>query len=102
MKKAKTAAKIAISSVDRFEAKLLKRSAYRHLHAKTESITKIAANLIRYRAENGLSQAALAKTAGISRKALNEIEVLENTNPGLRTMESLANAMQIPVEKLFV
>jgi DNA-binding XRE family transcriptional regulator len=89
-----------VSRTQEFEAQLLKRSAYRRLHAKTESISRVAAKIIHFRAGKGLSQAALAKIAGISRKQLNEIEVLENTNPGLRTLESLASAMGMPVNKL--
>jgi DNA-binding XRE family transcriptional regulator len=47
-----------------------------------------------------LSQEAPARVAGISRKALNEIEVLENTNPSIKTLEALASALHMPVSKL--
>lgn len=90
----------AISALDRFEARQLKRASYRKVHAKTESISKIAARIIRYRSDKHLTQAALAKSAGFSRKQLNEIEVLENTNPSLRTLEMLAFTMRMPVSRL--
>jgi len=89
-----------ISDLDRLESELLKRPAYHRVHAQTQSIAKIAAKVIRFRASKGLSQAALAKSAGISRKLLNEIEGLNNDNPGLKTIEALAAAMHLPVNKL--
>jgi DNA-binding XRE family transcriptional regulator len=88
------------SELDRLEAKLLKRPSYHRVHAQTQSISKIAAKVIRFRASKGLSQAAMAKTAGISRKLLNEIEGLNNDNPSLKTLEALAAAMHMPVNKL--
>jgi DNA-binding XRE family transcriptional regulator len=49
---------------------------------------------------HALSQATLAKEAGLSRKALNEIEGLVNTNPSLKTLEALAHALHMPLPKL--
>ena len=64
------------------------------------AVSKVAAKVIRYRQEQSLSQAALAKAAGLSRKALNEIEGLVNVNPGLKTLEALAQAIHMPLGKL--
>ena len=60
----------------------------------------MAAKVIRYRQERDLSQGALAKAAGLSRKALNEIEGLVNTNPSLKTLEALAHTLRLPLAKL--
>ena len=88
------------SVLDRFEAQMLKRSGYRKVYAQSETVAKVAAKVIRYRQDHDLSQAALAKAAGLSRKALNEIEGLVNLNPSLKTLESLAEALQIPLSKM--
>jgi DNA-binding XRE family transcriptional regulator len=90
----------ALSDLDRFEHRLSKRPAYRKLRAKASTVSKVAAKVIRYRQAHDLSQGALAKAAGLSRKALNEIEGLVNTNPSLKTLEALADAMRLPLPKL--
>ena len=90
------------SELDRLEARFLKRPGYRHTHAQSETVSKVAAKLIRFRQDHNLSQAALAKAAGLSRKALNEIEGLTNTNPSLKTLEALAQALHLPLPKLLV
>jgi DNA-binding XRE family transcriptional regulator len=90
----------ALSELDRFENRLSKRPAYRRLQAKASTVAKVAAKIIRYRQEHDLSQGALAKAAGLSRKALNEIEGLVNTNPSLKTLEALAAALHLPLPKL--
>jgi DNA-binding XRE family transcriptional regulator len=88
------------TDLDKFEAQLLKRPGYRKVHAQTATVSKVAAKVIRYRQDHSLSQAALAKAAGLSRKALNEIEGLVNVNPGLKTLEALAQAIHMPLGKL--
>ena len=88
------------TDLDRFEARLLKRPGYRKAHAQVETVSKVASKVIRYRQEHALSQGALAKAAGLSRKALNEIEGLVNTNPSLKTLEALARTLRLPLTKL--
>jgi len=89
-----------VSELDRFENLLLKRPGYRKAQGKASTVSKVAAKVIRYRQEHSLSQGALAKAAGLSRKALNEIEGLVNTNPSLKTLEALASALHLPLPKL--
>ena len=86
--------------MDRFENRLLKKAGYRKAQAKASTVSKVAAKIIRYRQEHALCQASLAKAAGLSRKALNEIEGLVNTNPSLKTLEALAAALRLPLPKL--
>jgi DNA-binding XRE family transcriptional regulator len=88
-----------ISDLDRFESKLLKRPGYKKIDAETKTVSKIAAKVILYRQAHNLTQAGLAKKAGLSRKAVNEIEGLTNINPSLKTLEALAGALQMPLEK---
>jgi DNA-binding XRE family transcriptional regulator len=94
--------KTATSDLDRFEARSLRRPSYRRVAAQTQTVSKVAAKVIRFRQAHSLSQAALAKAAGLSRKALNEIEGLVNTNPSLKTLEALAQALHLPLAKLLL
>ena len=96
----KTLDKKTTSSVASLEARLAKRPGYRKAKAELSTVAKVAGKLIRYRQEHGLSQAALAGKCGLSRKALNEIEGLVNSNPGLKTLEALAEGMKISVGEL--
>ena len=86
--------------LDALKAKMLKRPGFRKVHAETQSVAKVAAKVVEYRTVHHVSQAALAKKAGISRKLVNEIEGLVNTNPSLKTLEALAKALKIPLTKL--
>jgi DNA-binding XRE family transcriptional regulator len=88
------------SSLDGFEAQMLKRPGYRKADAHVATVSKVAAKVIRYRQAHSLSQAALAQASGLSRKALNEIEGLVNVNPSLKTLEALAKALHMPLSKL--
>jgi DNA-binding XRE family transcriptional regulator len=88
------------SALDRLETEFMKRVSYRKVHSETESVVRIAEKLVDYRAKTGLSQEALAKKAGISRKQVNEIEGLGNTNPSLKTVEALARAMDSTLSNL--
>lgn len=96
----KTLDKKPASAVAQLETRLAKRPGYRRAKAEMSSVAKVAAKLIRYRQDHGLSQAALAAKAGLSRKALNEIEGLVNTNPSLKTLEALAEAMKLRLGEL--
>jgi|GEM_PF-4437687 len=57
----------ATSDLDHLEALLLKKSSYRRVNEQTRTVSKVAARIIRYRQYHSLSQAALAKAAGLSR-----------------------------------
>jgi len=96
----KTLDKKTTSSVASLEARLAKRPGYRRAQAELSTVAKVAAKLIRYRQEHGLSQAALAGKSRLSRKALNEIEGLVNANPGLKTLEALAGVLKVGVGEL--
>ena len=96
----KTLDKKPASSVAALEARLAKRPGYRRAQAELSTVAKVAAKLILFRQEHGLSQAALAAKTGLSRKALNEIEGLVNSNPSLKTLEALAAGMKLGVGEL--
>jgi DNA-binding XRE family transcriptional regulator len=88
------------SAIALLEARLAKRPGYRRAKAELSTVAKVAAKLIHYRQDHALSQAALAAKAGLSRKALNEIEGLVNTNPNLKTLEALAGALKMKLGEL--
>lgn len=90
----------ATTDVERLEAEALKRPSYRKIYEETLAVSKVSDRAIIFRGEHKLTQAALAKKSGISRKALNEIECMINTNPTLKTLEGLAKAMKITVSEL--
>jgi DNA-binding XRE family transcriptional regulator len=96
----KTLEKKPASMVVQLETRLAKRSGYRKAKAELSTVAKVAARLIRYRQEHALSQATLAAKSGLSRKALNEIEGLVNSNPGLKTLEALAGVLKVGVGEL--
>ena len=98
--KTRTSTRPKISGLDRFENRLLRRPGYRKVVAATTLVAKISARLLEHRSKHGLTQAQLAKSAGVSRKAINEIEGLNQANPGLKTLEGLAKALQLSVSSL--
>ncbi len=59
----------------------------------------IAENCRRHRAHRGLSQAALAERAGLSKQTVVDIEV-GRANPRLETLDLLAGALQVSVRAL--
>ena len=52
------------------------------------------------RQKQGLSQNALAKTAGISQGVLSYIESGRTKNPRIDTLAAIAKALGVPIEKL--
>jgi transcriptional regulator with XRE-family HTH domain len=68
--------------------------------AKREAVARrFGRNLFHHRRAVGLSQAALGRLAGVHRT---EISMLERgmRSPRLETLVSLANSLEVPVEKL--
>ena len=60
----------------------------------------LSANLISERARKRLSQAELAKRAGVSRYALIRLESAEYANPGLELLDKIARALGVQVHVL--
>ena len=60
----------------------------------------IAKNTLTFRKDTGFSQLALAASAEITLKTLHTIEHT-NTNCRLRTLEKVADALNIPIVRLF-
>lgn len=65
-------------------------------------LREIATNVTIGRARAGLSQAALAAEAGLSRSAISDIERAASPDPSFRTLLRIANALGISVGALFV
>lgn len=61
--------------------------------------TVLCANLMRIRAQVGLSQAEVAEKAGISRQGYRSLEA-GSSEPRARTLEAIAAALRVPVEEL--
>ena len=59
----------------------------------------IAANVARLRLDRELTQAELARRAGLSRVAVGKIERGE-VEPQARTLDALAKALEVPIGKL--
>lgn len=64
-------------------------------------LSTIAKNIRRYRKECGFSQDKLSKEADVAYNTIVKIESGENPNPTVETLERIANALDISVEKLF-
>lgn len=54
----------------------------------------------RTREKQGMSQSSLSKMTGIRPDIISRLENGRQMNPTLRTLESIAKALQIPVSKL--
>lgn len=65
-------------------------------------LQEIATNVTIGRARAGLSQAALAAKAELSRSAISDIERAASPDPSFRTLLRIANALGISVGALFV
>ena len=61
---------------------------------------KLGENLNRIRTEKGISQSDIAKTLGVSRGFVSNIENGKR-NPTLATITRLAQAVGVPTEELF-
>jgi transcriptional regulator with XRE-family HTH domain len=60
----------------------------------------LSANLISERARRRLSQAELAKRAGVSRYTIVRLESAEYANPGLELLDKVARALDVSVHEL--
>jgi transcriptional regulator with XRE-family HTH domain len=61
---------------------------------------KLGENLKRIRTEKGISQSDIAKSLGVSRGFVSNIENGKR-NPTLSTISRLAKAVDVPTEELF-
>ena len=67
-------------------------------HYKT--YVQMGLNIMYYRRQQGLTQEGLAKMVGITQQHLQRIETARST-PSLPTLLDIAQALEIPVQKLF-
>jgi len=63
--------------------------------------TIIAKNIRSHRKTKGFSQVRLSKEADVAYNTIVKIESGENPNPTIETLERIAKALDIPIEKLF-
>ncbi len=59
-------------------------------------------NLQTIRWEKSWSQAQLARTSGVTQQMISTIENKKSANPTVRTVLRLSNALNTPVEEMFV
>ena len=64
------------------------------------SISKIGENIKRIRKEKGISQDRLSKRADLALNTIVNIELGESPNPTIETLQKIANALEISIEKL--
>jgi XRE family transcriptional regulator, regulator of sulfur utilization len=64
------------------------------------ALESVAVNLQNWRQRRGMSVSALARTAGVSKSTVSELE-RHNGNPSLDTLWALARALDIPLGFLF-
>lgn len=57
-------------------------------------------NIKRYRKEKNLSQEELAKKAGITYTTLTKIESGHNDNPTVKTLQQIAQALEVTLDDL--
>jgi len=60
----------------------------------------IGKNIKKYRAKKGLSQDKLAKLADVTYTTLVKIESGANENPTIKTLKSIADALELSVDSL--
>lgn len=66
----------------------------------TEEAKKLGGNLKRIRVKKNITQIEIAKTLGVDRSFVSNIENGKN-NPTLATIAKLAQALGVPVDELF-
>jgi transcriptional regulator with XRE-family HTH domain len=59
-------------------------------------------NLQTIRWEKSWSQAQLARTSGVTQQMISTIENKKSANPTVRTVLRLSNALNTPVEEMFM
>jgi transcriptional regulator with XRE-family HTH domain len=57
-------------------------------------------NLTKYREKKGYSKLYLSQKSGVSRERIKQIELIENQNVSIETLEKLARALDITVQDL--
>ena len=60
----------------------------------------LSENLKRIREQKGFSKMQLEEASGISRRTIMLIETGRTKNPGIKTLNNLAKALKVSVEKL--
>jgi transcriptional regulator with XRE-family HTH domain len=60
----------------------------------------IGKNIKRLRQERGISQDRLSKLADISLNTISKIELEENPNPTIETVQKIARALNVSIEKI--
>jgi len=66
-----------------------------------KQLSTIAKKIRRYRKEKNLSQDRLSKEAEVAYNTIVKIESGENPNPTVDTLERIAKALGVSIEKLF-
>lgn len=66
-----------------------------------KKLSTIAKNIRLLRKEKGFSQDRLSKEAEVAYNTIVKIESGENPNPTVDTLERIANALGVSIEKLF-
>jgi len=67
----------------------------------TRKLSTIAKNIRQQRKKLGFSQDKLSKLAGVAYNTIVKIESGENPNPTIDTLERIAKALGVSIEKLF-
>ena len=68
--------------------------------SRENSISKIGENIKRIRKEKGISQDRLSKRADLALNTIVNIELGESPNPTIETLQKIANALDVSIEKL--
>jgi len=66
-----------------------------------KQLSTIAKNIRKYRKEKNFSQDRLSKEAEVAYNPIVKIESGENPNPTVDTLERIAKALDVSIEKLF-
>ena len=66
-----------------------------------KKLSTIAKNIRSHRKEKGFSQDRLSKETDVAYNTIVKIESGENPNPTVDTLERIAKALDISIEKLF-
>jgi len=66
-----------------------------------KQLSTIAKNIRKYRKEKNFSQDRLSKEAEVAYNTIVKIESGENSNPTVDTLERIAKALGVSIEKLF-
>ena len=64
------------------------------------SKSKIAKNIKKLRQEKGISQDRLSKLADLSLNTIVNVEVGNNPNPTIETIEKIAKAFEVSIDEL--